>query len=130
MLDWFVETLAFAFGESCGRAIDTVIIVRGVVFIDMATDEAATKLIRVTQRGQATIPKEWRDRLGIEAPGEVVMIAVDDSIVVKPPRSLDELAGRHADALADGEATEKLRQWHTEEAERERADERLHGLDS
>lgn len=96
----------------------------------MAANGKTTKLIRVTQRGQATIPKEWREQLGIDAPGEVVMIAVGDSIIVKPPRSLDELAGRHADAFEEGEATEKIRQWRTEESERERADERLHGLGS
>lgn len=96
----------------------------------MAIEGETTKLIRVTQRGQATIPKEWREQVGIDAPGEVVMIAVDDSIVVKPPRSLDELAGRHADALADGEATEKVRRWRADESEREQADERLHELDS
>ena len=96
----------------------------------MAVNDDASKIIRVTQRGQATIPKEWREQLGIDAPGEVVMIAVDDSIVVKPLRSLADLAGRHSGSFEDGEVLAKVQQWRDEEAAHERADERLHGLAS
>ena len=96
----------------------------------MAVDDEATKIIRVTQRGQATLPKEWRERLGIDAPGEVVMIAVDDSIVVKPLRSLDDLAGRHGSAFESGEAMTNLEEWREDEAKREQTDEELHGLDT
>ena len=96
----------------------------------MAIGDEASKIIRVTQRGQATIPKEWRERLGIAAPGEVVMIAVDDSIMVKPLRSLDNLAGRHSSALEPGEAIATLKEWREDEAKREQTDEELHGLDT
>ena len=92
----------------------------------MSVDDEARKVITVTQRGQATLPKEWRDRLGIDAPGEVVMIAVDDGIVVKPVRSLEELAGRHGGSFETGDAVAKVREWRDEEADQERADERLH----
>lgn len=109
---------------------DTVIIVQDVPINDMAVNDETRKFVRVTQRGQATLPKEWRERLGIEAPDEVVMIAVDDSIIVKPLRSLEELAGRHGDALEEGEALAKFQEWNTEEEEQERADERNHGLDA
>jgi antitoxin PrlF len=101
-----------------------------MVINDMAVNDDTRKFVRVTQRGQATLPKEWRERLGIDAPDEVVMIAIDDSIIVKPLRSLEELAGRHGDALEEGEALAKLEKWNKEEKERERADERVHGLDA
>lgn len=94
----------------------------------MAVNDDTRKFIRVTQRGQATLPKEWRERLGIGAPDEVVMIAVDDSIIVKPLRSLKDLEGRHGDALEEGEALAKLQEWREEETDHERADERIHGL--
>jgi AbrB family looped-hinge helix DNA binding protein len=96
----------------------------------MAVDDETRKLVRVTQRGQATLPKEWRDRLGIDAPDDVVMIAVDDGIVVKPLRSLDELAGRHGGEFEDGGAMARVEQWRAADAEDERADERLHGLET
>lgn len=96
----------------------------------MAVDDETSKIIRVTQRGQATIPKEWRERLGIDAPGEVVMIAVDDGIVVKPLRSLDDLAGRHSSAFESGEAMAIIKKWREDEAKREQTDEELHGLDT
>ena len=96
----------------------------------MAVDDETSKIIRVTQRGQATIPKEWRERLGIDAPGEVMMIAVDDSIVVKPLRSLDDLAGRHSTKFEPGEAMATIKKWRENEAKREQTDEELHGLDT
>lgn len=96
----------------------------------MAARDETSKIIRVTQHGQATIPKEWREQLGIGAPGEVVMIAVDDSIVVKPLRTIDDLAGRHGDAFETGEVLSEVQRWREDEATLERADERIHGLDA
>ena len=97
---------------------------------DMTVHEETSKIVRVTQRGQATISKEWREQLGIDAPGEVVMIAVDDSIVVKLLRAIDDLAGRHGGAFGTGEAMAKVERWREEESNHERADERIHGLDA
>jgi antitoxin PrlF len=93
----------------------------------MAVNDNARRVIQVTQGGQATLPKEWRERLGIDAPGEVVMIAIDDGIIVKPVRSLDSLAGRHGDVFETGEALAKVRDWQDEERNHEREDEHLHG---
>ena len=109
---------------------DTVIIIWTVAINEMAVNDETRKFVRVTQRGQATLPKEWRERLGIDAPDEVVMLAVDDSIIVKPLRSLEDLAGRHGDALDEGEALAKLREWNKAEEEHERADERVHHLNA
>ena len=94
----------------------------------MAVNDDTRRFIHVTQRGQATLPKEWRERLGIDAPGEVVMIAVDDGIIVKPVRSLDSLEGRHGDQFETGEALAKVNEWKNDELDRERDDEQLHGL--
>lgn len=94
----------------------------------MAVNDDTRKVINVTQRGQATLPKEWRDQLGIDAPGEVVMIAVDDGIVVKPVRSLNDIAGRHGESLEEGDALRTVQEWREKEMDRERQDEQLHGL--
>lgn len=52
------------------------------------------KVVNISKRGQATIPKEFRDELGIEAPGRVRFIRKKDGdIVVRPTRSLTELRG-------------------------------------
>ena len=41
------------------------------------------KATRVTEKGQATIPKEIRDRYDLEPGDEVVWIDTDDGIIVK-----------------------------------------------
>jgi antitoxin PrlF len=52
-----------------------------------------SKLMMVTQKGQATIPKEFRDAFGIGAPGRVTMEATDDGILVKRVPTPAELTG-------------------------------------
>lgn len=47
---------------------------------------------KVGDRGQVTIPKELRERRGIEGGDEVVFVEVDDEIVVKPPTDEERLA--------------------------------------
>lgn len=52
------------------------------------------RVVSVTERGQATIPKEFRDELGIEAPGRVKFVrTADGEIVVRPIRSATDLRG-------------------------------------
>lgn len=48
-------------------------------------------IVRVTSKGQATIPKELRDKVGIEAPGRVSVREVDGRIVIEPVLSLAAL---------------------------------------
>lgn len=74
----------------------------------------------VGERGQVTIPKELRDRRGIEGGDEIQFIEKDDEIVIKPPTDTDRLAEgyrKHADrsrrlaeemASASSEATDRL----------------------
>lgn len=47
---------------------------------------------KVGERGQVTIPKELRERRGIEGGDEVVFVEVDDEIRLKPPTDEDRLA--------------------------------------
>lgn len=73
------------------------------------------KVVGVTSKGQATIPKEFRDRLGITTPGRVKFSEREDgSVVVEPVKSIDEFRG-----IIDAEEESP-----TETLERERAEDR------
>ena len=47
---------------------------------------------KVGDRGQVTIPKELRDRRGIEGGDEVEFVEVDGEIILKPPTDEERLA--------------------------------------
>lgn len=52
------------------------------------------KVVSVSARGQATIPKEFRDELGIDTPGRVKFARTDDGdVVVRAIRSVKDLRG-------------------------------------
>ena len=51
------------------------------------------KTVSVTQGGQATIPKELREKFDIEAPGKVKMEEGEDGVVVKPVPHPREFTG-------------------------------------
>lgn len=81
------------------------------------------RVVNVSKRGQATIPKEFRDELGIEAPGRVKFVRTEEGdIVVKPIQFLTDLRGiLKGKTDAEGEtATEFLR----EERERDKQKDR------
>lgn len=78
------------------------------------------RVVSVTERGQATIPKEFREELGIEAPGRVKFVrTAAGEIVVRPIRSATDLRGilRGETDEQGRSATERLR----EERDRDRA---------
>ena len=79
------------------------------------------KLMMVTQRGQATIPKDLRDAFDIDAPGRVTMEATDEGILVKrvptPAELTGELAGVTDEQGRTG--TEALRDERRADAEAE-----------
>ena len=51
-------------------------------------------VVSVTEKGQATIPKQFRDKYGISAPGRVKFVETDDGeIVVRPVGSMREFRG-------------------------------------
>lgn len=82
-------------------------------------DEGRT--VAVTSKGQATIPKEFRDKLHIDTPGRVRFVETEDGeIVIRPVKRPAEIRGALAsDADEDDQsATELLR----EERERDRSD--------
>lgn len=86
------------------------------------SETESEKVVSVSARGQATIPKEFREELGIDTPGRVKFVrTADGEIVVRPIRSVKDLRG-----ILEGKtdpqgrsAVERLR----EERERDEASE-------
>jgi len=63
------------------------------------------KVVSVSSRGQATIPKEFREELGIDTPGRVKFVRTDEGeIVVRPIQSVTDLRG-----ILDGKTDEQSR---------------------
>ncbi|MFB6309247.1 MAG: AbrB/MazE/SpoVT family DNA-binding domain-containing protein [Haloarculaceae archaeon] len=92
----------------------------------MSSNADDGEIIHVSKKGQATIPKELRERFGIETPGRVYIHEEDGKIVVEPLPSVDEMRGVHADRYEEGAVLDHLREMvdEDERLERER-DERL-----
>jgi AbrB family looped-hinge helix DNA binding protein len=85
----------------------------------MASSPRDPEVIRVSQKGQATIPKALREKLGIDAPGEVFVYKEGDRIITEPVPSLEELHGIHAGEHEPGEVLAKVRELREEEERRE-----------
>lgn len=70
--------------------------------------------VTVTSKGQATIPKEFRDKLHIDTPGRVRFIENEEGdIVIRPVKRPSEIRGALATPEAEGgkqTATEMLRE--------------------
>jgi antitoxin PrlF len=92
----------------------------------MASSTNEPEVVRVSPKGQATIPKPLREKFGIETPGEVFIYEEGDRIIVEPVPSLDELHGIHASDHEPGEVVAKVREMKDEEKRRE--DERFDRL--
>ena len=74
--------------------------------------DSEKEVVAVTKHGQATIPKRFRDKLGIDAPGKVLFRETDDgTVIVEHVRSPSEMRGfaTRSDARNDTPATELLR---------------------
>ncbi|GAB3328908.1 AbrB/MazE/SpoVT family DNA-binding domain-containing protein [Haloplanus rallus] len=82
------------------------------------TDEG--EVIRVSKKGQATIPKELRERFGIDTPGKVLIHEEDGKIVVEPLPSVEEMQGVHAGRYEKGKVLEHLREMNDEDKKLER----------
>jgi AbrB family looped-hinge helix DNA binding protein len=83
--------------------------------------------VTVTSKGQATIPKEFRDKLHIDTPGRVRFVENEEGeVVIRPVKRPSELRGALAseDGEAEGEisATERLRE--ERERDKKRTDEK------
>ena len=76
--------------------------------------------VTVTRKGQATIPKEFRDKLHIDTPGRVRFVENEEGdIVIRPVKRPSEIRGALATSETEGgeqTATEMLR----EERERDK----------
>lgn len=72
------------------------------------------EVVAVTKHGQATIPKRFREKLGIDAPGKVCFRETEDgTIVVERVPSPSEMRGfatAHGEASTDEPATQLLRE--------------------
>ena len=51
------------------------------------------RIVKVTRRGQTTIPVEFRKRYRIEEGSKLVAEARDDGIIFRPVASLEDLGG-------------------------------------
>jgi AbrB family looped-hinge helix DNA binding protein len=81
-----------------------------VLQMAMANTSDDGDVVRVTSKGQATIPARLRRRFGIPTPGRVRFVEEDGKLVVKPVRSPDEMAGSLEDRLPqDARLTDELR---------------------
>ena len=85
----------------------------------MASSTLEPDIIRVSQKGQATIPQRLREKFGIDAPGEVLVYEDDGRIVVEPLPPAEKLHGIHADEHEPGEVLAKVREINDEEKQRE-----------
>ena len=92
----------------------------------MASSTNEPKVVRVSQKGQATIPKPLREKFNIETPGEVFIYEKGERIIVETVPSLEELHGIHAGDHEPGEVLARAREMKNEEKRRE--DERFERL--
>ena len=81
----------------------------------MTSSTDGPRVVRVSQKGQATIPKRLREKFGIETPGEVFVYEEQGRIIVEPVPSPDELHGIHAGEHERGEVLERVREMKDEE---------------
>ena len=85
------------------------------------TDEG--EVIRVSSKGQATIPKPLRERFDIETPGKVRIREENGKIVVEPVPAVESMQGVHSGRYEDGEVSEHLLAMNESDKELERAGE-------
>ena len=85
----------------------------------MASSTNEPRVVRVSQKGQATIPKGLREKFGIETPGEVFVYEERGRIIIEPVPSPDELHGIHASEHERGEVLERVRKLKDEEKRQE-----------
>lgn len=95
-----------------------------VVLLAMVGSRNEPRVVRVSQKGQATIPKGLREEFGIETPGRVFVYEDQGRIIIEPVPSLDELHGIHAGEHERGEVLERVRE--IKDEKRKMRVERLH----
>jgi len=76
-------------------------------------EDSEKEVVAVTKHGQATIPKRFRDKLGIDAPGKVLFRETEEGeVIVEHVRSPSEMRGfaARSEATTDKPATQILRE--------------------
>ncbi len=53
-------------------------------------------IVKITRRGQTTIPVEFREKLGIKEGDELMVEATEKGLLFKPIRKLEDCAGIYA----------------------------------
>jgi AbrB family looped-hinge helix DNA binding protein len=89
------------------------------------SEKSEKEVVAVTKHGQATIPKRFREKLGIDAPGKVSFRETEDGeVVVEHVRSPSEMRGfaARSEATTDEPATEILREKREQDREERDAD--------
>lgn len=87
-------------------------------------DNSEKEIVAVTKHGQATIPKRFREKLGIEAPGKVLFRETEDGeVLVERVRSPSEMRGfaARSEAPIDKPASEILREKREQDREEREA---------
>ena len=85
----------------------------------MASSTTEPNVVRVSQKGQATIPKGLREKFGIETPGEVFVYEDQGRIIIEPVPSPDELHGIHQEDHEPGGVLERVREMKADEKRQE-----------
>lgn len=81
----------------------------------------STSVVRISQKGQTTIPKEFRDKHGIDTPGRVRFRETEDGdIVVEAVPHPDDKLGSRAAHVQEGEIEETLQRLREQEEDLER----------
>jgi AbrB family looped-hinge helix DNA binding protein len=71
------------------------------------------KIVKVTRKGQTTIPAEIREKLGIKEGDVLAVEAIDQKVVFKPIPKIEECEGifaGHADIAELKKKIDKLRE--------------------
>jgi len=76
----------------------------------MSNTDGGERIVTVTEKGQATIPKSLREKHGISAPGRVKFVESEDGeIVVRPVGTMREFRGLDRSGDEERSATATLR---------------------
>lgn len=82
---------------------------------------SSVQVARVSRKGRTTIPKEFREKLGIDTPGRVRFRETKNGmIVIEPVPHPDDKLGSRADRVGEGETAETLGWLREKETELER----------
>lgn len=92
------------------------------MIIESMSGPESEQVVSVSSRGQATIPKAFREELGIETPGRVKFVRTEEGeVLVRPIESATDLRGV-LEGATDEEgksAVQRLREERRADSERE-----------